>query len=277
MGGFFMISVLSRCIATVLLLGLAVDIEAQQSRRPAAQLVSDSLNKELATHEEGEHFAFTSQERSTRTGHHLWVERVVETEQGILRRLISIDGQPLTEEKAKVENRRITNLISRPDEFHNANADNESDEKNQREIILALATAFIFDYDGEDGGCTRINFKPNPAFKPNTYQERILRDLEGTLSVNESQKRICAFDAAVSQRVEIGLGVLGSLEQGGRVHVDRIQTQSGSWQNSVIHIHLVGRMLLVKSISQDIDETRTNIRDVPQHLAPAEAVEFIKP
>jgi hypothetical protein len=266
-----------KCIATLLLLSSGLDLQAEQPRRPAAQLVSDALNNELTTRPNGDHFAYTSHERSTRTGHHLWVESVIETEKGTLRRLISIDGQPLSADKAQAEDRRVARLVSHPDEPRQANADRESDEKSREKTIRAMATAFIFDYDGEDNGCTRIKFEPSPTFKPSTYQERILHNLVGTLSVNEAQKRICGINATLSQRVEIGFGLFGSLEQGGRIHVARVQTQSGSWESAVIEIHLVGRMLVVRSLSQDIDETRTDIRDVPPHLTPAQAVGMLLP
>jgi hypothetical protein len=255
------------------ILGLA----AQESHVPAAQLVTDSLHNEMAAHVDGDHLAYTSFEQSARTGHHLWEERVVETEQGVLRRLISVDGRPLSAEIVKAENERIARLLSHPEEFHQANSDRDSDEKSRQRVINAMGSAFLFTYDGVAKGCTRIRFTGNPAFKPSSYQERVLRFLEGTVYVNESQKRFCGMDGVLSQRVEIGFGILGSLEKGGRVHVIRVQTASGAWENSVVQLHLVGRMLVVRSISQDIDQKRTNMRDIPPHLTLAQAAEFIKP
>src|SRR5260370_5464957 len=52
-------------------------------------------------------YVYLSQERSERTGGHLWTERVVETSVGKLRRLIAEDGQPLTGDRAAAEHARL--------------------------------------------------------------------------------------------------------------------------------------------------------------------------
>lgn len=257
-------------------LSLAIANASAQSPEPAAQLVSETLRNEISTRLAGEHFVFTSVERSTRTDHHLWEEKVVETEQGILRRLIAVDGQPLSKEKQKSEDERIAWLIGHPDKARQENFDRTPDEKNGQRILHALTTAFTFTYEGEIQGCKVVHFTGNPAFKPSSSQEHILPLLEGTAYVNESHKRFCRIDATLSKRVEIGFGLLATLEKGGHVHIERVQTASDAWENSEIQLHVVGRTFIVRNASQDIDQKRTDIREIPAHLTLAQAAEFIK-
>jgi hypothetical protein len=238
--------------------------------------VAETLRNEISTQLAGEHFAYTSFESSTRTNHQLWEEEVVETEQGILRRLIAIDGRPLSPEKQKSEDERVAQQIIHPEKSRGPNVDRAPDEKNRQRILTALTTAFVFTYGGEVEGCKIVHFAPNSAFKPASTQEHILSFLEGTAYVNESQKRFCSIDATLSQKVEIGFGLIGVLEKGGHVHIDRMQAAPGAWENSRVKLHVVGRTFVVRNASQDIDQKRTNIREIPAHLTLAQAAEFIK-
>ena len=79
-------------LAILMLLPLLSATCAQQPPQSAAEVVSDALKRETEVRSQGDHIAYTSHERSTRTKHQLWEENVVEIEQGELRRLISIDG-----------------------------------------------------------------------------------------------------------------------------------------------------------------------------------------
>ena len=202
---------------------------------------------------------------------------MVDFEQGSLRRLISIDGQALSDDKNRAERERIGRLVSHPEGFHQTNRDRDSDIKSREKMMNAMASAFSFAYNGEAEGCTRIQFKPNPAFVPTSYEERILSVLEGTILIKEPEDRVCGLDASISEPMVIGFGMLGKIERGGQIHIRRIQTAAGPWHTSILNVHLVGRMLIVKSISQQHDETRTDIRDIPAGLSLAQAAALIAP
>jgi hypothetical protein len=260
----------------VLLMASACFLLAQQSRQSAGELVVQALRNESEYRMTSEHFAYTSREQSTRTGGHLWIEKVVVTELGVLRKLISIDGQPLSAEKARAEEQRIERFATHPDEFIQANRERESDGKMKEKIMRSIGAAFLFAYDGEADGCSRIRFQPNPSFTPSTYQDRVLQALEGTILVKEPDRRVCGLDARVARPVEIGFGVLGKLERGGMMHVSRVQTASGTWENAVLDVHIVGRMLIVKSLSQELDQMRSDIRDIPAHLNVAQAADLLE-
>jgi hypothetical protein len=89
-------------------------VPAQES---ASTLTSRTIENESLQRGASEHFSFVSQENPTRTGGRLWIEKSVQIEGGILRRLISVDGVPLSPGKARIEDRRIANLVAYPDEF----------------------------------------------------------------------------------------------------------------------------------------------------------------
>ncbi len=246
--------------ASVLLSLLALAfVPPSRAQQPASALVRDTLKNETSSRSAAEQFFYVSQETSTRTGGHRWTERVVELKGGSVRRLIAIDGQPLSPDQARTEDQRIARLVAHPDAFQRAGRDSRSGA----DMANAMAHAFLFTYDGNDGACTRIRFTPDPAFRPSGYKERILHALEGTISIDERERRVCALHGTVSETVDIGFGVLGKLDKGGQVHLTRSETMGSQWEVTTLSIHLVGKVLLVKGIAQNEDETRGDFRELP--------------
>src|SRR5260370_39653808 len=119
--------------AVVLLALLAVGAVRAQSadvagRSDAARRVVDTM----LTHESnpGEHrlkYMYLSEERSERTGGHLWTERVVETPMGKVRLLVAEDGKPLSADRLAAEKARLAEVVAHPDAFQRREQAGEKD------------------------------------------------------------------------------------------------------------------------------------------------------
>jgi hypothetical protein len=240
-----------------------------------ASLVEKAFQSEVSSRRIPSHVSFWSHERSTRTSEHDWLEKVVEIEDGVIRRLISVDGQLLSPAMAAAEDQRIANFVANPDEFRRLNQDRHSDEQIAFDLMKVIPQAFVFRYEGHTGDCTKIHFTPNPAFTPSTYQQRVLQALEGTIEIKEPDDRICSVEARISHPVTIGFGLIGRVDENGTLRFSRVRTPWGLWKTSTVNIHINGRILLLKSLAKDQDESRTKITDLPQHLSLAEAAALL--
>ena len=141
------------------------------------------VNGEEIARRQHKHFSYTSEERSTRTNGHLWEEKAVETDDGVLKRLIAVDRRPLSPSEAHAEERRIKDLVAHPAAFRRLSQSHEEDETHAIQMLQVLPQAFLISPDGQQQGCARFAFRPNPSFQPSTYEERVVHVLEGTLSV----------------------------------------------------------------------------------------------
>ena len=235
-----------------------------------------AANEEVARAQQMQ-FSYTSEELSVRTGGHLWKEKVVETGDGVLRRLIAIDGQDLMPDARSAEERRIEDLVAHPDAFRYLEKAHREDETHATRLLEMLPTAFVITPDGEQGGCVRFAFRPSPTFQASTYEERVLHVMEGTVSIKEPEDRLCVLQAQVSQPVEFGFGLLGKVNSGGRFSLTRAKVDANSWKTASISIHIDGRVLLLKTLSRDQESVRTNIHLVPQHLDLKQAAEMSLP
>jgi hypothetical protein len=256
---------------------VALALLATAARAQEAGLVEKVAANEVAARQGRPHYFYVSEERSSRTGGHLWQENVVETTDGALRRLIAIDNKPLAAGEAEAEQRRIDNLVTHPDEFRRQNQAHKDDEDRATQLLQILSNDFVLTPDGEANGCLRFNFQPKPDFRPASYQERVAHEMAGTISLKRPEDRLCTLDATIVRPVEFGFGMLGHIDQGGHFSLARKQVDEKNWKSDHISVHINGRILMLKSLAQDQEAVRTQIRIVPQNLTLSQAAQMTHP
>ena len=233
-------------------------------------------NNELNAKGQSVRFSYLSEERSGRTGGHLWREKVVEVDDGPMRRLLAVDGKPLTPDEARAEAGRIDDLVQHPDVFRKANLEHQDDEAHATHLLQLLPKAFLLTPAGEQDGCTRFSFRPNPAFKPSSYEERVVTAMGGTVSLLQPADRLCSLTATLLAPVEFGFGFLGRIEPGGSFSLLRAPVAEGVWKSIHIKVHVQGRILLMKSLTREQDSVRSDIHIIP-HLSLQQAAQLSLP
>jgi hypothetical protein len=66
--------------------------------------------------------------------------------------------------------------------------------------------------------------------------------------------------------VKIAGGFLGSLNAGGTFDVERRETGKQVWQITETHVHIQGRALLFKNISEQEDDVKTDFKQLPDDV-----------
>lgn len=241
----------------------AMDVAQQQAGLAPLDVVKAMVQYESAARREHICFIYTSFERSTRTGGRLWQERVVETPDGLMRRLIAEDGKPLDPGRALAEDRRIAYLAASPDAFRAANADRRADEMRLARVLQILPRAFLFTALGDQDGAIRIAYRPNPGYVPATIEERILHEMAGTLMIQSTDMRLRGIDGHLIDRVSFGYGLLGHMEKGSGFSMSRVPVTPTDWKTAHVSVHMDGKILLLKTISRDQESTHTEVRAMP--------------
>lgn len=254
-----------------------VGVRAQQptpAQRMAAyaplDLVKVMVQNEAAARKDRTCFSYTAYERSMRTGEHLWQEKVVETPDGLMRRLVAEDGKPLPATRAMAEDRRIAYLAASPEAFRAANADRRADEQRLARVLQILPRAFLFAYNGEQEGVLHIGYRPNPGFTPSTYEERILHAMAGTVAIQSSSMRLQGIDGHLIDRVSFGYGLLGHVEKGSGFTMARAAVTTTEWKTTHISVHMDGKILLLKSVSRDQESVHNDVHAMPANVSQAQ-------
>jgi len=241
----------------------------------ATQIVNQMLQTEAAAWKSRQHFIYRNDERSNRTKGRLWDEMVVETSDGSMQRLISEDGKPLSENQRTSEDQRINYLANHPGEFRRGSQRRKEDEARMPELLREIPNIFLFRSLDSVGDFTRIAFLPNPSFHEESYQDRVVHAMAGILIIHKPDMRLSELDAHLEHKVEFGFGILGVLRDKTNLSLVREEVSGGQWTTIKLHFHIDGSILLLKSISRDLDSARSGFKLVSRDLNVAQAAAIV--
>jgi hypothetical protein len=241
--------------------------------QPAQKLVADVIYNELHDRERDSFWEY----RSIRVaGSQNIVREQVETADGPIFRVLEDHGNPLGADQRRKEEERIRELVDRPGAMARVRQEHEQDEERLKKVMEMLPEAFLFEYDGpSEGDSVRIHFRPNPAFTPSSYEARVVHNLVGTFTVNQRLKRMIDMDGQIEERVDFGYGILGHVEKGGTFEIHREQVSDTHWKTNLVEVHIQGKVLLVKNVTKDQRESRSDFRPVPHDITLTAARELL--
>lgn len=194
------------------------------------------------------------------------IEAQVETRYGAIYRILARNGVPLDQAHQQQEDARLTRLLRNTGGQQKAKEQHEQNEQRLERLLAVLPDAFVFNYDGQDGGNIKLTFRPNPSFKPSTYGTRILHGLAGQMWIDPKYKRFVALKGKLIDRVKFGYGLLGHINKGGTFAIHRQQVSPTHWKADLIDIHVSGSFLLFKTLNKEQHEVRSGFRAVPESL-----------
>lgn len=247
---------------------------AVKAMPPADEFAREVLNHEIEAQAQ-DHALWCFQELKLDAGKQKRFN-VCQTKAGPIERLMAIDGQPLSADRAREEDRRIDSLVGDPAEMQALRAKDRDDAQQAWKLLRLFPEAFCFRYDGKSGAFIRLAFTPNSEFRPSGYSERVFHNMQGTILLDPVQKRLAAIDGTLTNEVKFGWGLLGYLEKGGTFAVTQQNVGSGYWEVTSMDIQMNGRALFFKTIGVQTCEKYLKFRRVPQGIIPSEAAALVK-
>lgn len=195
----------------------------------------------------------------------------VETPNGPLYRVLTMDGIPLTPGQRHQDDARIDRLLHDTGQQAKLKQQYDEDEQKLENLMRVMPGAFLYDYDGVDGNLVRLKFRPNPDYEPPTYEVRVVHSLAGVVLIDPRQMRLAKLSGQLVDRVEFGYGLLGHVDSGGTMEIGRSQVGPSQWKTSLFNIQLSGRMVFFKTIGKQQYEVRSQFREVPGDLSLSQA------
>jgi hypothetical protein len=235
------------------------------------ELMTDACYNEL--HQRKQNPLWASQ-MERRTAGHVYREEEIDTVDGPVHRLLSVDGHEPSPSERKQDDDRLRELRENPKVRLILKKNREAEEMKVDDLLRVIPDVFLFEDQGKQGNLERLAFSPNPAYKPATYQEAALHALRGVVLIDLTEKRLARFSGTLTQQVNFGHGLLGHLNKGGTIEVNRVRVSPGLWETSLFRTDLDGRALF-KSISKQLDQTRSDFEPVPPDTNIQRALEQI--
>lgn len=268
-------------VAAVLWTGMgAVPLHAQGSTVEQGPVSPLQLVRAMVANEDDEEahrdqYEFLSQERSERTGGHLWTERVVETKQGRVRLLLAEDGKPLTAERAQQERAKLDAIVADPRAFLRQEQTQKNDEASARKMLDMLPKAFIFDNVRLADGVWKMDFHPNPDYTPSGLQERVLYGMSGWVAIDAKALRMLHIEAQLPADVSIGFGLLATIRAGSRFASDRKDIDS-HWRTVHVLTDIRGKAALFKTVARNSEVSRSEFVYLDPSITVEQAVALLE-
>lgn len=186
------------------------------------------------------------------------IYEVIETPHGELKRLLVLNGNPLTGSAEQQELERIRHFVNSPSQQAHARKDDAHDDAQARELLKMLPHAFLWSISTQNANEVTLQFRPDPSFHAPDMQSRVLGVMAGEMVVTRPDNRIKTLRGKLTHEIKIGWGLLGKLDKGGTFDVERRPVTPGHWEITETHVHIGGHALLFKTIGQQDDDTKTD-------------------
>ena len=203
------------------------------------------------------------------------VEEIIETKEGSLRRLLSINDRPLTAKQQEQEDQRVQELMSSRSAKRKLQRALDAETLQGRRLFKMLPDAFVFNYAGGDENLAKLSFRPDPSFHPPSLEARVFHDMEGEMWVDCKQGRLAAFRGQLKQDVNFGFGLLGHLDKGAHFEVRQAEVVPGHWDMTTMSVEMTGQALLFKTIGSQKKENRRDFHQVSDDLTLTQAADIL--
>jgi hypothetical protein len=250
--------------------GAAYDAPLQPGS--AKEMVATVVSNEEMAGFKRDHYAYLSNERSDRTGGHLWTEKVVETSAGKVRFLLAEDGKPLSPDRVAQERGRLAAIVADPDAFARKAQVVKDDEAHARQLLQLAPRAFLFSPPREEGGFLRIDYRPNPDYATQSIEERVLHGMSGSMLIDPQAMRLHHIEGRLPEDVSIGFGLLATIHAGSNFSTTRDRLGQPDWKTTAVDTAINGRAIFFKSIARNEHAEHSNFVRVSNDLTVAQAV-----
>jgi hypothetical protein len=203
------------------------------------------------------------------------VEEIVETKEGSVSRLLSINDLPLTAQQQREEEQRVGELMTSRSSQQKLRRGLEAETLQGRRLFKILPDAFVFSYAGGEGNLAKLSFSPNPSFHPPSLETRVFHDMEGEMWIDCKQERLAGFDGHLTQTVKFGFGLLGHLDKGGHFEVRQAEVAPGHWDMTFLCVEMTGRALMFATIGVRKKENHRDFHRVSDDLTLMQAADIL--
>lgn len=197
------------------------------------------------------------------------IKEIVETRDGNVARLLSVNNKPLAPEDEQKELTRLDTLAANPSlQKHRKNSE-DGDADIVLKLLRMLPNAFIYQYAGSFSGPTgtvyRFTFTPNPKFDPPDMETQALTAMSGELQIDAAQERVIRLEGHLRQDTNYGWGILGKLNKGGWLLLEQANVGDRQWRIVNVQLRMTLRVLF-KTREIDTSEQMSNYSPVPPNM-----------
>lgn len=184
-----------------------------------------------------------------------------------VQKLTRKDGKDLTAEEQRKENERIDKVVAKAKErkakaaTKGIETDSHGDEEITVSRFLELGNFTHPRRVRRNGRETiAIDYAGNPKAKTRNRMEDVIRDLSGTLWIDEQDRTITHLEGHFANSFKVGAGIVMSIKKGTSFSMDQVKINNEVWLPSRMEGHGGARVMLLISFDGSILVTNSDYR-----------------
>jgi hypothetical protein len=265
----------------VVLLALAMaangDTRGQTPTVPDSALVNRALAAELkAAQDAGHPMRYRLRKSTPRLTS---IKEIVETRDGAVAKLVSVNDQPLSDADRQKDQTRLDALLADPNKQRKRKQSEQDDTARAMKVLRVLPRAFVYEYAGTTqngaGNAEKFTFRPNPKFDPPDLETEVLTALTGEIWIDAAHERVIRLEGHLQQDVDFGWGILGRLNKGGSIRIEQEDVGEEQWRIVHFQMEMSGRVL-IKTRVFDTSEEESQFAPVPTGMTYQQAIQLLR-
>ena len=208
------------------------------------------------------------------------VRDMIETRDGIVARMVSVNGRQLSPAERTADDQRLEYLATNPSEQARKRSDQQKETARFLTLIRALPEGLFYTYDGTEQlhgrETVRLKFRPNAGFHTTSVETIIFRAAEGYIWIDSSEKRLAKFEGTQTSEINIGWGLLGHIDKGSKLQLEQHRLDDGQWRLNKLDLQGSGQIFFFKPVNMNQRQSAADFRPVPGDLNVAQAIELLK-
>jgi hypothetical protein len=163
---------------------------------------------------------------------------------------ISRDGKPLSPEDTQKEQERVDKRVAELKAHHDKH---EKDEVNLSATGLLKVATFSNPRREEIAGRPTLvfDYTGNPDAKAENVSQQIMRELAGTIWIDESDNAILRLTGSLQENFHVAGGLLVNIKKGSWFDFTQTEVNHEIWFPQTFVVHVNGRFLLLKGFDGD--------------------------
>lgn len=209
-------------------------------------------------------------------------KKAVETTDGLITRMIALNGKPLTPDQERAQLDRLQQLQTRPDDLARHRKRERQDTERAIKLIKLIPNAFLWSYapeqtlKGYPGPVVVLDFKPNPKFDVPMREAAVFRAMEGRAWIDPNSQHMIRLEAHLFRDVDFGWGLLARIYKGGTTVVEQADVGQQHWEPIYFELHINGKALLFKSLTFNIQLRTSDFKLLPSPPTLHEGIQLLR-
>jgi hypothetical protein len=212
---------------------------------------------------------------------HSITTEAIETPEGGLNRTIAKNGKPLAADEQAQADEKLKSFAYDTEARRKKRQANRDDDQRSITLMKSLPDAFNYTVTGvtktpNGRELVHLAFKAKPGWSAPTRETRVLEGMDGDMLVDQTAGRIAEINGELFKDVDFGWGILGRLFKGGKFIIHQSDVGEGKWEETQERLQFNGKVLMLKNLTIDSNETMTDFRPVPSNITTAQALQMLQ-